>query len=29
MLAADGCLQVIRRPQTLDQVVANEAGRRG
>ncbi len=29
MLAADGSLQVVRRAQTLDQVVANEVGRRG
>ena len=27
LLAADGKLQVIRKPQTLDQVVANEVGR--
>lgn len=27
LLAADGSLQVIRKPQTLDQVVANEVGR--
>lgn len=28
LLGADGSLQVIRKPQTLDQVVANEVGRK-
>jgi diaminopimelate decarboxylase len=29
LLGEDGSLRVVRRPQTLDQVVANELGRRG
>jgi diaminopimelate decarboxylase len=29
LLGADGRLRIVRRPQTLDQIVANEVGRQG
>jgi diaminopimelate decarboxylase len=29
LLGADGGLRIVRRPQTLDQIVANEVGRQG